>query len=98
MVKEYVGAEGEPRAELLAALDERTRRSELELRAAERREREDLDAFDAEIGAACEAVELAACAALVEAGYRLHKRGEWRLRRGGTGPGRGEDRRAAEEA
>ena len=80
VVKEYVGSG--PIAELAAAADERDRRAELDRRESEKAERERLEAFDREIDAVCEAIDLAARAALVEAGYRQHNRGEWRLRRG----------------
>ena len=80
VVKEYVGAG--PAAELAARAEEATRQAERRRREAEKAERRRLEAFDREIAAACEAIELTARAALIEAGYRQHNRGEWRLRRG----------------
>ena len=80
VLKEYVGSG--PAAEFLANADEEARQHERRRREAEKAERERLEAFDREIDSACEAIELLARAALVEAGYRQHKRGEWRLRRG----------------
>lgn len=79
VVKEYIGSG--PGAELIADAEEAARRSERARREAEKAERERLEAFDQEIAGACEAIELVARAALVDAGYRQHKRGEWRLRR-----------------
>ena len=79
VVKEYVGTG--PVAEMAADVDEEARQHERRQREAERAERESLEAFDREIDAACEAIDLLARAVLVEAGYRQHKRGEWRLKR-----------------
>ena len=50
--------------------------------AAFRIEQATLDAFDADIDALIETTDRLAHAALVAAGYHLHKRGEWRKRRG----------------
>lgn len=79
-MKEYVGA-GEG-AELIAGAEEAARQAERTRLESEKAGRQRLEAFDREIDAACEAIELVARAALVEAGYRQHNRGEWRLRRG----------------
>lgn len=92
VVKEYVGAG--PGAELQADVEEATRQAERARREAEKAERESLEAFDREISGACEAIELVARAALVDAGYRQHKRGEWRLQRArGEAGGTQDDRR-----
>ena len=82
VVKEYVGTG--LLAELIADVEEATRQAETSRLEAERAERERLEAQDAEIGDVCEAIELVAQAALVEAGYRQHNRGEWRLKRDGS--------------
>lgn len=78
VLKEYVGAG--PAAELMADVEEAARQAERARRETEKAERERLEAFDREIDAVCETIELVARAALVEAGYRQHNRGEWRLR------------------
>jgi hypothetical protein len=79
VVREYVGA-GEV-AQLVAqadALDRERRRRE----AVERqKEKDELSALDADVNAVCDQVDLAARAALLAAGFHLHKRGEWRRRR-----------------
>ena len=77
VVREYIGT-GRA-AELTAQLDalERERRR--------RRQKEELSALDADMRALAELTDLAARAALLAAGYRQHKRGEWRRRRGHAG-------------
>jgi hypothetical protein len=40
-----------------------------------------LSALDADLRALAEAIDVVARAALLAAGYRQHKRGEWRRRR-----------------
>jgi hypothetical protein len=52
---------------------------------ARRRQKEELSALDADMRALAERTDLAARAALLAAGYRQHKRGEWRRRRGQAG-------------
>lgn len=83
VVREYVG--GGPAGELAAAEDAaaRGRRAEeaAALRTIEERDAAALDVL-AELGALLEGL---AAALLVGAGYRRHKRGEWRKRRGQTG-------------
>jgi hypothetical protein len=84
VVREYVGT-GRA-AELAAQLDalERERRQgEAE---ALRRQKAELAALDADIKALAETADLLASAALLAAGYHLHKRGEWRKRREQTRP------------
>jgi hypothetical protein len=49
--------------------------------AAHRAEKDDLASLAAGVGAAFDQVELITRAALLAAGYRRHKRGEWRKRR-----------------
>ncbi len=82
VVREYVGAG--PVAELAAEMDRLERLEREEEAEARREERERLDALAAPVGELCEAAEFLARAALVAAGYRQHKRGEWRKRRGET--------------
>lgn len=79
VVREYFGA-GEM-AGLVAqmdAVDRTNRRSQL---VARRSRMAKADAFDAAVAVACDPIELLARAALVVAGYRQHRRGEWRKRR-----------------
>jgi hypothetical protein len=77
--REYVGAG--PVAELVAKMDA-TQRQEREARQAEKRARRaEIEALDAPLEALDELAELVARAALVAAGFRQHKRGEWRKRR-----------------
>jgi hypothetical protein len=79
VVREYIGT-GRV-AELVAQMDalERERRllEALELR----QERAELAALDADMKVLAETTDLVARAALTAAGYRQHKRGEWRRRR-----------------
>ena len=79
VVREYVG--GGVLGELAACTDELKRREREERAAADREERELLEALDAPFTEAWEATEVLYRAALVAAGYRQHKRGEWRKRR-----------------
>jgi hypothetical protein len=79
VVREYVGA-GEI-AELVAQMDalerERRRLEALD----QRQEKGELKALDTELKTANEMIDLVARAALLAAGFRQHKRGEWRKRR-----------------
>lgn len=79
VVREYVGA-GKV-ADLIAQMDalirEQRRLEALRLR----QEKDELKALDADLKAVNEKIELAARAALTAAGFRQHKRGEWRKRR-----------------
>ena len=91
VVREYIGTGAV--AELIAQKDalERERR---QLEALEKRlEKEDLKALDDELKAVNERTDLAAHAALLAAGFHLHKRGEWRRRReqGNTSSSRSEE-------
>ena len=82
VVREYIGA-GRV-AQLAAQMDA----LEMEKRQQEGREvrqkKAELAALDNDIKALCQATDLVAQAALVAAGYRQHKRGEWRRRRDNT--------------
>lgn len=79
VVREYIGT-GRV-AELAAQLDvierERRKLGALDLH----RQKAELDALDANLKALTEMTNLVARAALLAAGYRQHKRGEWRKRR-----------------
>jgi hypothetical protein len=79
VVREYIGA-GKV-AELVAQMDalERERRGLEALK--QRQEKEELKGIDADLKAVNERIDLAARAALLAAGFHLHKRGEWRKRR-----------------
>ena len=79
VVREYVG--GGALGELAALMDvEERQRREAEA-AAWREERERLEELAGLIDELCEAVETVARATLLAAGFRQHKRGEWRRRR-----------------
>lgn len=84
MVKEYVGTG--PAAEATARLDKEDRRKRDEEAHAWEEERSRMEALEAPIEELCDAAETLARAALLAAGYRQHKRGEWRLRRGDGQP------------
>jgi hypothetical protein len=79
VVRQYVGKGrlGELAAEL-DALERERRRQEADRR---RQERADLDAVEAQLKSLAEATDAAVRAALLAAGFRQHKRGEWRRRR-----------------
>jgi hypothetical protein len=80
VVREYVG---KGRVAELAARQDALERQEREAEREELRTvRAELDALDAPLNRMGQEVELLARAALVAAGYRQHKRGEWRKRRG----------------
>jgi hypothetical protein len=80
VTREYVGCG--PLAELVAELDADQRAQREAQRAALRAERAELKDLDAALGRVCQEAELLARAALVAAGFRQHKRGEWRKKRG----------------
>lgn len=80
VVRQYVG--GGVLGELAARTDELKRLEREEQAAADREERERLETLDAPLAEAWEATEVLVRAALVASGYRQHKRGEWRKRRG----------------
>jgi hypothetical protein len=79
VVRQYVGRG--PVAELAARLDAQERGRRRRKALAQRREKSDLDALDADLKALTETADLLACAALLAAGFHQHKRGEWRKRR-----------------
>jgi hypothetical protein len=79
VVREYVGA-GEV-AELVAQMDALEREQRRVEALAQRQEKDELKALDADLKAVNEIIDLAARAALLAAGFHLHKRGEWRKRR-----------------
>jgi hypothetical protein len=79
VVREYVGS-GRV-AELAAQLDSLAKEQRRLDAAIMRGEKSDLAATDAEILAVVESADLAARAALLAAGFRRHKRGEWRKQR-----------------
>jgi hypothetical protein len=79
VVREYVGT-GEV-AQLMAQMDT-LEREQRQLQALDQRqEKDELKALDTQLKAVNERAELVARAALLAAGFHLHKRGEWRKRR-----------------
>ena len=80
VVREYVGTG--PHAELMAAIDTGRREECIAKAAAERLEREQWHAVDAQVRVLCGLVDTLTAQSLVAAGYHRHKRGEWRRRRG----------------
>ena len=79
MVREYVG--GGALGQLAAQMDAQERQRREEEAAAWREDRERLEGLAALLDAFCEDVETVARAALIAAGFRRHKRGEWRKSR-----------------
>jgi hypothetical protein len=79
VVREYVGT-GRV-AELAAELDALQRQERQRERDARRAVWAELEALDAPLDDLDELADLVARAALAAAGYRQHKRGEWRKRR-----------------
>ena len=69
-------------AELAAELDADQREQREAGRAALGAERAELKDLDAALGQVCQGADLLARAALVASGFRQHKRGEWRKKRG----------------
>ena len=80
VVREYLGA-GELGA-AIAQLDALEREERQMAAAARREERARLQALDASIANYCREVDELVRAELIAAGYRQHKRGEWRRPRG----------------
>ena len=78
-MREYVGTG--PIAELMAEMDAVERAKSKAEREAMWVERERSASIEASVDALCETADLMAWTALVLAGYRQHKRGEWRKRR-----------------
>ena len=79
VIREYIG--GGVLGELAARMDALERQQREEEEALWREEREQLADLTAPVDELCEAAEVLARAALMSAGYRRHKRGEWRKRR-----------------
>ncbi len=80
VVREYVG--GGVLGELAARMDAEDRRRRQEEAAAWREERKRLEELAGVVDELCEGIEAIARAALLAAGFRRHKRGEWRRPRG----------------
>jgi hypothetical protein len=78
--REYVGTGTV--ANLVAELDAADRDKKAAARQADQRSRQELAALDAPLETLDEFVDLVACATLLIAGYRQHRRGEWRKKRG----------------
>jgi hypothetical protein len=79
VVREYVG--GGEAAALVARMDELRREQARLERERERAAREELAALEVPLEELVELTDLLATAALLAAGYRRHKRGEWRKKR-----------------
>ena len=84
IVREYIGTG--PLAELAALQDEADRLRREEEARVWREEHECLEDLDGTADELCELAELLTRAALVDAGYRQHNRGEWRKPRGRDKP------------
>jgi hypothetical protein len=82
VVREYVG-KGEI-GEIMAQIDALDRADRQAEREALRAEKAELNALDSGVKQLDELADLLARAALLAAGYRQHKRGEWRRKRGET--------------
>lgn len=80
VVREYVG--GGRAGELGARLDAIARDKREVERQCDRIQREEVAALDAPLAELNGLIDLLARAALAAAGYRQHKRGEWRKKRG----------------
>ncbi len=79
VVREYVG--GGVLGELVARMDAEDRQRREEEKAAWREERERLEGLASLVDELCQDVETLAQATLLAAGFRRHKRGEWRRKR-----------------
>ncbi len=79
VVREYVG--GGVLGELAARMDAEERRRREDDAAAWREERERLEGLAGLLDGCCEDVETVTRAALIAAGFRRNKRGEWKRRR-----------------
>jgi hypothetical protein len=82
VVREYYGV-GEVAA-LAAKIDAMNRANRAAEREARRAQKAELDSLDASVRELDEIADLLAQAALLAAGYRQHKRGEWRRKRMAT--------------
>jgi hypothetical protein len=79
VIREYIGT-GRV-AELVAQMDAIERQQRQAERAAQRAEWTELEALDPPLNELNDLADLLARTALIAAGYRQHKRGEWRKRR-----------------
>ena len=79
VIREYVG--GGVLGELAARMGAEDRRRRQEDAAAWREERERLEELAGLVDELCEDIETIVRCALLAAGFRRHKRGEWRKRR-----------------
>ena len=79
VVREYVG--GGILGELAARTDAEERRQREDDAAAWREERERLEKLASLLDGFCEDVDTVTRAVMIAAGFRRHKRGEWRKRR-----------------
>jgi hypothetical protein len=79
VVRQYVGT-GRA-AELAAQVDALVRQQRHDERLAFLAEKADIDDLDADLAILAERTDLLTRAALLAAGFRQHKRGEWRKRR-----------------
>jgi hypothetical protein len=79
VVREYVG--GGAIGELCAELDEIERQERGRKRRYQKKERDKIEALKKQLDGLEAVADLAARAALLAAGFRKHKRGEWRRRR-----------------
>jgi hypothetical protein len=82
VVREYFGT-GEL-GEVAAQVDAMNRADREAERQARRAQKAELDALDAGVKEVDELADLLARAALLAGGFRQHKRGEWRRKRGAT--------------
>jgi hypothetical protein len=82
VVREYFGKD--KLAELMARIDAINRADREAEREARRAEKAELDALDADVKELDDLADLLAQAAMLAAGYRQHKRGEWRRKRRGA--------------
>jgi hypothetical protein len=88
VVRQYVGRG--PLADLVAAADESDRLIRDQDREAAKAVSAELSDLEDGLRGLDELVEAVARALLLAAGYRRHKRGEWRKHRGGTGTAKGD--------
>lgn len=82
VVREYVG--GGLTGELAAQTDANQRAEREERQATIQAEIAALAELESRVADCCRQTDLVVRAALVAAGFRQHKRGEWRKKRGGT--------------
>ena len=80
VVNEYIGTG--LTARYVAANEAEARRKRVAATAKEREERATMAAREADLDAFCNLTDALVAAALLDAGYRRHHRGEWRKQRG----------------